>query len=509
MNTIIQNRIVMDCVPPEYREISAAFAREAPDWCFTVGEVRFSEEDSSFSFETWDRPEALFDGSVEKLSAMFCTVIFHCYFCEKGKPMPAQPAQVWCAGQNVTELTKEQRVSVKERAYLDYCRRFLQYDRGAGEGYAHKARITDTEEHGAVSWGENRFGEGEVYYWEGLKSLSCGDFHTAAARSDGRTVATGSNANGQCDVDAFRNADAIFCGRYHTAALKKVGTVLLASTDERFTQCATWRGLVGLRSIGDTVIGIKRDGNVLVDGDPMCPCSRDEIKEMFPELKLTFPAGFKSLSAKLSAEEKRKERAQEAAKNKKRRKAPASAVELDDAGRIPERSKKARPLKLEEQGITLTFQYADALRDLEKEFCQEPIALPYTAAEAAKYLDKNGVPPAGDNCPRVSEEETRQAMKEFFMVCRLCANRNFAGVIAENAAKSPAGKLIKNRTQRITTLRLTHGEDFFELCARNADAETIEIAIIPVECTLKNCRGLSKQPDSRAVLAENCSVQLD
>ncbi len=66
MNTIIQNRIVMDCVPPEYREISAAFAREAPDWCFTVGEVRFSEEDSSFSFETWDRPEALFDGSVEK-----------------------------------------------------------------------------------------------------------------------------------------------------------------------------------------------------------------------------------------------------------------------------------------------------------------------------------------------------------------------------------------------------------------------------------------------------------
>ena len=238
VKTIVHNCIAMDCVAPEYREIKSAFARGAVDWCFTVGETVFDDERACFSFDTWDRAEALYDGSIEALSAMFPAVIFHCREWAADAAEPDEPSQVWCAGQNVTALTKEQRVVFRDRAFVEYCKRFLRYERTAGEDYSYKARVVEGEERGAAAWGENRFGECEVYYWDSIKSLGCGDFHTVAARSDGRTVATGSNANGQCNVEGFRNADSIHCGRYHTAALKKVGTVLLASNDERFAQCA-------------------------------------------------------------------------------------------------------------------------------------------------------------------------------------------------------------------------------------------------------------------------------
>lgn len=509
MKMIVHNRLDFNCELNEYREINAAFARDAVDWSFTVGERVFDDEKRSLSFNTWEDGDIISDGSLVKLTLMFPRVIFSYTAWPDGQPEPESASQVWCAGQNVTELTPVMRNSVRDRAYIEYCKRFLTGDTRSGEGYAHKAIIMDNEERTAASWGENRFGECEVYYWDSLKSLGCGDFHTVAARSDGRTVATGSNANGQCDVEAFRNADTISCGRYHTAALKKIGAVLLASTDERFTQCATWRGIVALRSVGDTIIGIKRDGNVLIDGDQMCPCTRDDIKAMFPDMKLTFPPGFKSLATKISAEDKRKERALENAGVKKRRKAPASAVELEENGRISDKNKKPRPVKLAEPAYTFTFSYREELEKLESEFCGEELVLPYFCYDAAKYLDKNGVPPVGDNCKRVDEETVRRQIKEFFMVCRLCTNKNYLAVIAENAAKSANGKLIKNRAQRITTFRLTHGEDFYELCARNVDPETIDISVAPVECTLKNCRGITNQPDSRAVLEENCSVKLD
>jgi len=509
MNNIIQYKVLMDCIPCEYREIRTAFLVEAPDWCETVGAVEFPENELFFRFDAWETAAPLQDGSAEKLSRMFSTVVFRWFVRTKGAPEPETPTCVWCAGKNVTELSREEIAGLKDRTFLEDCRRFLRYEKTAGEGFAHKVQLSGEEDRSAVSWGENRFGECEVYYWDSLKALGCGDFHTVGNRSDGRTVATGSNANGQCNVEEFRNADTLACGRYHTAALKKVGSVLLASDDERFTQCSTWRGIVGLRSVGDTLIGVKRDGTVVIDGDPLCPCSRDEIKELFPEMKLVFPAGFRTLAAKITSEDKRKERKESGVKPRGPRKAPASAVELDEEGRIPDRSKKPRPIRLEEPETTVSFELKEMLDALEKEFCGAEPVLPYYAPDAAKYLEKNGIPPVGDNCKRVSEEELRHQIREFFMVCRLCTNKTFAKKLAESAARSASGKLIKNRSQRIATFRLTHGEDFYELCARNTDAAAMEIGIVPIPCTMKNCRGLTVQPDCRAVLAENCSVQLD
>ena len=76
--------------------------------------------------------------------------------------------------------------------------------------------------------GENRFGECNIYSWENIKSVSCGNWHTVGFTENGELVACGSNANGQCDVSNLgEKAVAVSCGRYHTAVLLNSGCVLV------------------------------------------------------------------------------------------------------------------------------------------------------------------------------------------------------------------------------------------------------------------------------------------
>ena len=95
--------------------------------------------------------------------------------------------------------------------------------------------------------GENRFGECNIFSWNNISAVSCGNWHTVGLRKDGSVVACGSNANGQCDVsDLGGIAVAISCGRYHTAILLNTGKVVVAGHLEQEAQAPSEKDEVQL-----------------------------------------------------------------------------------------------------------------------------------------------------------------------------------------------------------------------------------------------------------------------
>ncbi len=76
--------------------------------------------------------------------------------------------------------------------------------------------------------GDNRFGACDVYDWQDICQISCGECHTVGLKADGTLIACGSNSNGQCEVsDLPGKAVAVSCGRFHTAILMEDGSVLI------------------------------------------------------------------------------------------------------------------------------------------------------------------------------------------------------------------------------------------------------------------------------------------
>ncbi len=58
------------------------------------------------------------------------------------------------------------------------------------------------------------------------ETVSAGDYHTVALKSDGTVVAVGDNDDGQCDVDGWTDIVAVSAGYRHTLGLKSDGTVV-------------------------------------------------------------------------------------------------------------------------------------------------------------------------------------------------------------------------------------------------------------------------------------------
>ena len=85
--------------------------------------------------------------------------------------------------------------------------------------------------------GKNEFVECNIFTWDNIKQISCGNWHTVGLKKDGSLVACGSNANGQCDVyDIPGRAVAVSCGRYHTAILLDNGRVVIKGNLEQEAQ---------------------------------------------------------------------------------------------------------------------------------------------------------------------------------------------------------------------------------------------------------------------------------
>ena len=106
------------------------------------------------------------------------------------------------------------------------------------------------------------------------ETLSAGQAHTVAIKTDGTVIATGSNSEGQCNVSDWQNIIAISAGRGHTAGLKSDGTVVAVGYDEGGRlDVDGWTDIVAISARGTHTVGLKCDGTVVVvgyNGDGRC-----------------------------------------------------------------------------------------------------------------------------------------------------------------------------------------------------------------------------------------------
>lgn len=99
------------------------------------------------------------------------------------------------------------------------------------------------------------------------QTISAGDCHILALKTDGTVLATGDNAYGQCDVADWTDIISVSAGYNHSVALKADGTVL-ATGDNTRGQCevSDWSGIVAICAGWHRTFGVRADGTVVVTG---------------------------------------------------------------------------------------------------------------------------------------------------------------------------------------------------------------------------------------------------
>ena len=118
-----------------------------------------------------------------------------------------------------------------------------------------------------VAVGENDDGQCDVDGWTDIVAVSAGRYHTVGLNSDGTVVAVGENYDDQCDVEDWTDIVAVSAGGLHTVGLKSDGTVV--AVGENFSgQCNIddWRGIDSVSSGGSRTVGLKSDGTVVAVG---------------------------------------------------------------------------------------------------------------------------------------------------------------------------------------------------------------------------------------------------
>ena len=117
----------------------------------------------------------------------------------------------------------------------------------------------------AVGW--NSKGQCEVGGWSDIIAVSAGDHHTVALKSDGTVVAVGDNNRGQCDVGEWSDIIAVSSDNDHTIALKFDGTVVAVGDNNR-GQCdvGEWTDIIAVSAAYNHTVGLKSDGTVVAVG---------------------------------------------------------------------------------------------------------------------------------------------------------------------------------------------------------------------------------------------------
>ena len=108
------------------------------------------------------------------------------------------------------------------------------------------------------------------HIWEQItqrETVSTGNNHTVALKSDGTVVAVGDNINGQCDVSGWTDIVAVAAGGWHTVGLKSDGTVVTSGYNERGQRNVIgWKDIVAVAAGGWHTVGLKSDGMVVAVG---------------------------------------------------------------------------------------------------------------------------------------------------------------------------------------------------------------------------------------------------
>ena len=109
--------------------------------------------------------------------------------------------------------------------------------------------------------------------WSEIISVSAGDKYSIGLKSDGTVVAAGLNDYEQCNVQGWSDIVAVSAGYRHTLGLKSDGTVVVtgsnATTDKyvgtRF-DAAMWTDIIAIGAGGGHSVGLKSDGTVVAAG---------------------------------------------------------------------------------------------------------------------------------------------------------------------------------------------------------------------------------------------------
>ena len=103
--------------------------------------------------------------------------------------------------------------------------------------------------------------------WKNIVAISTGESHIIGLKKDGTVVATGKNNNGQCNVEKWTDIVAVSAGVSHTVGLKKDGTVIATGKNNN-GRCNTesWTDMLNVYAVSDNTIGIKKNGTIEVAG---------------------------------------------------------------------------------------------------------------------------------------------------------------------------------------------------------------------------------------------------
>ena len=119
-----------------------------------------------------------------------------------------------------------------------------------------------------VAVGANADGQCDVSKWRDVVAVSAGDDHTVALKADGTCVAVGASAFGQCDVSGWRDVVAVSAGDDHTVALMTDGTCVAVGASA-FGQCdvSKWRDVVAISTGSFHTVALKADGTCVAVGN--------------------------------------------------------------------------------------------------------------------------------------------------------------------------------------------------------------------------------------------------
>lgn len=230
MANYCSNQITASATNSEWKEITQAFESDLIDWPSSMEGTYCSIWSQEISCTTKWSPTPWNEGYMEKLSESYPCVLFHYETDIEGEDR--SPSAWFCNGD---ECSKREVVSVRKRAYKAEVERRVAATKQAAEGIYHRVEVMPDGR--VAADGENRFGECNIFSWNHITAVSCGNWHTVGLRKDGSVFACGSNANGQCDLSGVgEDAVAISCGRYHTAILLKNGKVVIKGNLEQEAQ---------------------------------------------------------------------------------------------------------------------------------------------------------------------------------------------------------------------------------------------------------------------------------
>lgn len=216
-----------DC---EWKEISTAFANDNLDWPDSTEGVLCKDLYKKLYCETKWGPTPWEQGYMNALSESYPSVLF---FYRADFEVINGTSSAWFCNGNETDISGV--CAERKKAYKNEVQRFVSATPKAAEGIKHRVEVMPDGR--VAADGENRFGECNIFSWENIKEISCGNWHTVGLKKDGTLVACGSNANGQCNVEGIiGKAVAISCGRYHTAVLLENGKVEIIGKLEQKAQ---------------------------------------------------------------------------------------------------------------------------------------------------------------------------------------------------------------------------------------------------------------------------------